>query len=199
MRQQFPREFYLPKSAQLTKVTPKQVNAEIYIYDGERSQEAYAIAFAGKAQKPSFHIRFKDASRRAKYLEEWIDGLKQSADYKAKRKAEKQAFRHTLEVGSVLRCSWGYDQTNIDYFEVTAIIGAKMVEVREISQESEETGFMQGKCVPVPGNYVGQPMRKRVKEGNAVQIHSFSNAYLVEPKVIAGAKVYSSSHYTSYA
>lgn len=197
MRPQMPREFYLPKSARLTKITPKHVDAEIYAYEDERA--SCAIAFSGKAQKPSFHIRFKDAARRAKYVEEWLDGLKRSADFKAERRAAKKAFKHTLEVGSVLRCSWGYDQTNIDFFEVTALIGDKMVEVREIAQEAEETGFMQGKCVPVPGNYVGKPMRKRVKEGNAVQIHSFANAYLVEPKVIAGAKVYSASHYTSYA
>ena len=33
------------------------------------------------------------------------------------------AERDGLKVGDVLRSSWGYDQTNVDYYEVVELVG----------------------------------------------------------------------------
>lgn len=197
----FPRSFYIPKHG-TTRITPKGLNAEIFAYESfnqhAQAIRYYALAFAGKAQKPSFHHSFKTPAQRAKWVTDWIDGLKASQEAKRKYRDERNNVATKLQVGSILRSSWGYDQTNIDYYEVTALIGTKTCEIRSIAKETEETGFMQGKCVPVPGNYCGEPMRKKILYGDSVKIdHHY--AYLETPKEIAGAKVYQSSHWTSYA
>jgi integrating conjugative element membrane protein (TIGR03745 family) len=69
---------------------------------------------------------------------------------------------HGLKVGYVLSASWGYEQTNIDYYEVTALVGRRSVEVREIAQELKETGNMLGECRPTKGKFIGKPLVKRV-------------------------------------
>lgn len=38
-----------------------------------------------------------------------------------------------VQVGDVFRCSWGYDQTNEDFFQVVALVGSGSVRVRQVS------------------------------------------------------------------
>lgn len=37
-------------------------------------------------------------------------------------------------VGDILRCSWGYDQTNVDYYQVVALVGVSSVRIRKIGK-----------------------------------------------------------------
>lgn len=68
---------------------------------------------------------------------------------------------NTVQVGSVFVNSWGYEQTNVDFYEVVAMTG-KTVTIREISQNRKQTGFLCGTCTPDKGNYTGEPMQKRL-------------------------------------
>lgn len=68
---------------------------------------------------------------------------------------------NTVQIGSVFVHSWGYEQTNVDFYEVVAMTG-KTVTIREISQNRKETGFLCGTCTPDKGNYTGEPMQKRL-------------------------------------
>ena len=59
---------------------------------------------------------------------------------------------HTLCKGTILYSSWGYDQTNIDFWEVVRATPT-MVELRQLQQETVEDGFMQGHTRPLLGQY----------------------------------------------
>ena len=52
---------------------------------------------------------------------------------------ERKALRHDLKAGTILYAASGYDQTNIDFYEVVMVISPKTVEVREIEQVSQES------------------------------------------------------------
>jgi hypothetical protein len=110
--------------------------------------------------------------------------------------------KHNVKLGDIFCCSWGYDQTNVDYYEVTKVMGS-MVEVREIGQQREDTAWLQGECAPAPGHFIGKPMRKRVNVCSgtpSIKVYSFAYAYRIEPLAeVAGAKVYEVSHWTAYA
>jgi len=60
---------------------------------------------------------------------------------------------HGVKIGDIFYTSWGYDQTNIDYFEVVAVT-AKMATVKPIESMRTETDFLQGITYPVPGAYI---------------------------------------------
>jgi hypothetical protein len=64
---------------------------------------------------------------------------------------------HDIEVGAIFEYSWGYDQTNVDYFEVIART-AKTVKIRKIGKETVDgsEGFMSCKVRPVPGKFVSE-------------------------------------------
>jgi hypothetical protein len=172
-------------------------HAEVYTF--ERAGALYAIGFWGSAGKPSFHYRFRTAEGRERHIAGFFVNVQGRAQMMAERKAKRTAFRHTLKVGDVLRSSWGYDQTNIDYYQVVEVCG-KHVVIREIAQESEVTAWEQGKCVPKVGAFIGEPMRKLVQEGDAVRIASYACAYKIDGREVApGCKVYAASHWTAYA
>lgn len=187
------REFYIPRGA--VAVRDKQSSAVAYIY--ETNGTPYAAAFAGKGAKPVWHYRFKDAAAREKRIRALFEHYRTLEAAKAQKQAERRAWRHSYTVGDVFKASWGYDQTNIDYYEVVGLIGTTMLEVRELMQGREETLWAQGKCVPLPGQYRGASFRVRAQDGYFKVGHH--HARFQQPKIIGGVKTYEASHWTAYA
>lgn len=114
--------------------------------------------------------------------------------------------QHGARVGDILTSSWGYDQTNVDFYEVVAVTKS-MVQILKMSTAVESTSECgaSDRIVPVnairevevfdweateDGDYVRrckgtktvEPMRKATKsyeEGSYhVRIASYANAYL---------------------
>ena len=55
----------------------------------------------------------------------------------------------TVSVGDVFVSSWGYEQTNVTFYQVLSVHGKKTVTVREIRANSEYTDSMVGFKTPV--------------------------------------------------
>lgn len=76
-----------------------------------------------------------------------------------------------------LNPSYGYEQTNVDFYEVVAVQN-RTVTLRELVQERQDTGHMSGTTTPVPGQYTkAEPIRKRVNPRNGVKLSSSSYAH----------------------
>lgn len=70
-----------------------------------------------------------------------------------------------VEVGTIFTASWGYDQTNVDFYEVVKVTTASVV-IREIAKAQETTdGGWTGYVRPQPGTFLGDPMTRRLKAG----------------------------------
>lgn len=166
----------------------------------ERAGAIYAIAWRGSSYNKEFYYRYRDEASRQYALDRFFKSLAECAAYKEKCKAERAAAPRGLEVGDVLRCTWGYDQTNVNYYEVTRLVGKRQVEIREIAQEmKEDQGWLRGSCSPMPGRYTGKPMIKYARNGS-VGIASYASASKVEPIAeVAGKKLYRPDNYTAYA
>jgi hypothetical protein len=177
MRMQLTRDFYLPKETQgRTNIeTITADDAVIYTYVTSRGQLG-AMAFHGKAAKPDWHYSFANEASRARKIAEYIENRKEWSRTKADQKTKREA-PHTLKVGQILSCSWGYDQTNVDYYQVTRVPGPHTVEIRQIAAASgPEEGFMTAYCTPVPDKFKGEPMIKRSNSTNCVRIASYACA-----------------------
>lgn len=168
-RLKFTRDFFIPDNAK--PMDCGATDAAVYVYT--RASGLYAIAFHGKAQKPDWHHRFRTEEQMAKKIAEFIAGRKATAEFRAKWKAERNK-PSTLKVGDVLHASWGYDQTNVDFFQVTRVIGVRTVEARPIAAHSRETGFMSGQCRPDVDNFIGPAKRYRVSDGDSIKTRDFS-------------------------
>lgn len=195
-------------------------------YTYEMAGRLYAMAFVGSAGKPAWHYRYRTEEQRAAKIEEFFASLQRHAEYKAANRASASEWRHDVKVGDIFRSSLGYDQTNIDYYEVVALVGDTMAEVVEIQQESEETAWLQGDCVPAPGKWATEPdyspageeykrehghyprknvkpFRVRIQGGPKCEpyfkVRSFAHASRVTPvATVAGRPMYGASHWTAY-
>ena len=128
---------YIPDNS-----TPiEKYNATAYLYTGKDGKPA-AIVYIGKQSKPHMHYRYMNEALRMEQLEKFFDGMKAHQEFKQSLKAEKSAA-HSLKAGDILYASWGYDQTNIQFFQVVAVTKGT-VTFGEIAQNTVEGshGFM---------------------------------------------------------
>lgn len=164
-----------------------------------------ARGFSGRRNRADFAYRFNNAERMNAYIAEYVAGIAAQRERAAARRAERVAAARNavVNVGDIFRASWGYDQTNIDYFQVVAVRG-QMMDVREIGCLSEGNGLPdQGYCVPAPNSFRGEARRVRIQAyGDSVcfRFASFANAYRIDPvAVVAGVPIYQQDNWTAYA
>jgi hypothetical protein len=120
----------------------------------------------GRSLKTSHYYSYKNQEARDQAVAEIV---RQAREDTARRQAKQSAldlartnFVNPYKIGHVFSNSWGYDQTNIDYYEVIATTDWT-VTLRPIAQNSREDGFMRGVCQPVRGKYIGKEATKRIQ------------------------------------
>ncbi len=89
----------------------------------------------------------------------------------------------TIETGDVWRSIWGYDQTNVDFYEVTRVTKTTVTLVR-LKQIKALDNDQNGITAPLKGSYDGEPIRRRVKwyEGEPyAKLESYAMAPIARP------------------
>lgn len=111
-----------------------------------------------------------------------------------KRELEERAAKYMdqVEVGSIFVSSWGYEQTNVDFYQVTRKT-EKTITLREIKQLTCETAWCQHEVYPIKDAFEERPILfpakgKRCKmlgysDRPMVSLTSYANAYLWDGKV----------------
>lgn len=162
--------------------TDPRVDAYIY----KIASGFVAMVYAGRSVRPTFHYRYKDedSARRAalNYVKVYCEA-RDARDSAIKARRAERTQPHTLNIGDILYCMWGYDQTNVDFIQVTKLIGKTMVEYRHIRESvtSEYPGTdsvlpIKDGFVPDTG-YRGGTHKARVDgSSNSIRLYSFASA-----------------------
>lgn len=134
------------------------------VYTDEKLGKSYVKSWTGTSCKPVFYS-FRNIDSAMAY----VLRCKESEQERAEWKAAKKSTANSLKVGDVLYTSWGYEQTNVEFLEVVALVGSTMVEVREINAASVSgsESFMSDCVVPCKGQFRGESVRVRVTNGNS--------------------------------
>ena len=159
-------------------------------------------AYRAKAKKPFINTRYRTIERMKQAVSQEIKACNDRQDRKEKEKQDKaerlKDFRKKLQVGDIFSTHWGYEQTNVEFYQVTAIKGA-FCEVREIAKRSHDTGYMQSEVSPKQNEFIGEPIKKKILDGY-IMITSYIRATPHEYETLAtGTKVYKRSYVSSYA
>ena len=91
-------------------------------------------------------------------IENATKGVKVAKVTKTTTKTEK-VNKYGVEVGDVFYLNWGWEQTNVDFFQVVALVGETSVKVKHVNPEIVNTdgqGFM---CANYTYNITKEPMR----------------------------------------
>lgn len=121
-----------------------------------------------KAEKPFAHYSFRTPERREEYIQETIKNFEATKVIKAKWKADRLGTDEDLKkvkVGDLYSSSWGYDQTNIDYYQVISVNG-HMATIQEVSQHDSLDRKAEMTCdyvMPAPNKFIGEPILKRIQ------------------------------------
>ena len=207
MARKYTREFYIPKGS--TPVADPQSDAVAYIYKiaatrlsggavvERATNNRYGVAlFVGKQSKPLWHYTFKTEARLEQAVCAAFKDRRMSIARKTKEAQERKEWKHDYKVGDIFNTCWGYDHTNIEYFEVVEVRGKHLI-LREIAQHREDDGWQRGRCVPQSGQYIGEPIR-RLATKYGVRIDEVRTARKWNTHEVAGVKMGPARNWTAY-
>lgn len=139
---------YIPENAEARDFPAASLVA--YCYDSERGPAF--IAYKGRQSKPARFLAFGSNEHRERSLAELV---KQETEREGYKRARRETA-HGLEIGDILYNEWGYEQTNVSYFQVLRVPSGRSVVLREIEADriEDKPMSMSGKSTPKPGEFV---------------------------------------------
>jgi hypothetical protein len=170
------RKSYIPAGA--LKITDKNSDAVAYILYRPRKKTGemvhHVVAFCGKRQKPDLNFIYRSEKARDQAVAGYFKSRRGSLESTALRRADRTAQANRLEVGTVLTGSWGYDQTNVEAWQVVELVGKMTVKLRKVALTNaggEGGSAMSEMVIPCPDQFAGdEVVTKRVKYGNCVSL-----------------------------
>lgn len=185
------RSFWLPEGA--VEIKADDSSAVSYLAVRENGK-AHLMGFSGKRNKPDFNYLLKNEAAARAYAAEHAVRVKDAEARRAASKAARydvDASKH-YKVGDILHTSWGWEQTNVEFFKIIRVL-PKAIEVVAIGAHlAEATGPMQGRFVPDPDHEIREGYAaknngiKRVigSVGGSVHvnIHEHSGGYPTDPE-----------------
>ncbi len=144
----------------------------IYLYQCCCNRSPFAaICYDGRRLKPGFSYRFSNEIKRSQFINNWLDDKRKIIE----EKLERRNFKTSLIAGSILYCSWGYDQTNVEFWQVVKKKSDKTVVIRQLAVKNlEPDKRMLGKIIPIPNVFhSAEQFEKRVTIGDRIKFESF--------------------------
>jgi len=146
------------------------------IYTCDDGGRFYLHIFQGKALRLLSGVSGWYRTDRARA--DAIEHFRQSrARFHANTLLRRQASKrpHTLKTGDILNTCWGYEQTNVEFYQIIAVKGV-MVTLRQIACDYVPTEYMSGETTPRPDKFIGEPIRRRADSSNHVKINHYIHA-----------------------
>ncbi|WP_426197178.1 hypothetical protein [Massilia sp. DWR3-1-1] len=126
-------------------------NAAVVAYCFQSGNGPAFLAYKGRQSKPAQRMACGSVERRDEQLAEYVK--RETARESAKR--ERHQAAHGLEVGDILFSTWGYEQTNVTFYQLTRVVSGRSATVRQIEADTIENkpGSMTGTTTPRPGEF----------------------------------------------
>lgn len=137
-----------------------------------------AIFYTGKQSKHTWYNRFQTCEDLEKKIIKTASSLLDWEDKKVERKEARKAPT-TVKVGDIFYTSWGYDQTNVNFYKVVSVKGRQTVELQEIGSKIVSTdGGPSTHVIADPKRLVkDKTLTKRVVD-NKIKIESYATGWL---------------------
>lgn len=119
------------------------------------------------APKPVLYRAYRSARLREQEVEDLLANVRRNNAAKVAAKAKARAAltespNGGYKVGDVMYASWGYDQTNIDFYVVVGLRGSTQVVVQECGKTIVESSMGSDMVVPDTSHVCGEPQTIRV-------------------------------------
>lgn len=156
------------------KLTEPLKNLRIWAWPDE-TRGVFYLAWASnkQARRVKGFKAYRSEAERSKAYKTLLLNVKKRLDEKKQQREDVAAFQHDLKVGDILSGSWGYDQTNVTFAQVTKLIGSKMVEVKRVKHKVVGDRGQELLVVPVKNSWWdSKAHKKKVDQSNGVNLNS---------------------------
>lgn len=112
-------------------------------------------AYSGKRGTPDLYQAYSTRYQRDKALNSWKDGLVRRAEEEKQKRNRRVLAENPVRFGDIFVASWGYDQTNVNFYQVIKVRGS-MVDLREIGHQvvTGTGGNMSANVTAVPNEFL---------------------------------------------
>ena len=136
-------------------------------------------------EKRVYVYRYRSVERMFEDLNSYCDGVinsKQANEAaKAVRKERNKIEAESVNVGDVFVSSWGWEQTNIEFYQVVSKPSKATVVLRRIAPRTvRETGWASADVAPVVDAFIGEEEKHRLS-GQWITFNSYKSARKTDP------------------
>lgn len=176
-----PRSFFIPSNFSKFYEDP---SLGVVVYSSDPTGNLAAMCFVGKQNRPAWFYTFKTADLLFATINKTLEDRRGHAARMATERA-RRTKPHDVKVGNIFKASWGYDQTNVDFYAVTKVTGAHTIQLEQIgSITTEQTTPGSYRVKPDPTARTGKFITKRVTDWNgtpSIRVASYATAHRVDP------------------
>ena len=140
-----------------------------------------ATIWTVKSSKPLSNYYFPTVEQMEKHIQEMTSRIKAHTDMINKRKDERKATPEklaSLKVGDIYQSSWGYDQTNQEFWKVLEIRG-QIVILGEMGHKVVNSSI--GSDLVIPEGLTGKNVRRRIQFYNGNPYFKINSCFGVTP------------------
>lgn len=166
------------------KTTKKQMAIDFLMSKPEAKKETFytleiivygliVAIFSGKSPKPYKHYRFDDESALNAFIQTEKTREAREEQKRVERSKQYEAEKQKIVEGAILYSSWGYEQTNIDFYIVVSRKNDFVI-LQKVGQNRTYDRDDTGKCTPDVSKKIGDPFRKKINNYGGVNLNSYS-------------------------
>ena len=188
------KRIWVPENAREIRIKPlANINFVVYAYNDWNGRPCVQM-YRRNALKPLCMYYYPNEEKRTERVKEIVAGYIKEEESKQARRKKTSAGANDIKIGDVFYSSWGYDQTNVDYYEVVGTAGKTTFLLKEIAMQR----VGESRCVPVPGEYVKDEVLRKRWNGNSFKISDCQWAYPAKCETVGDIKAFE-SHYVTPA
>lgn len=139
---------------------------KLFGYEGPRGYREY-VQYKTKGQRKwhDLHSWGEDVRKLLQKLMEkeqlnYLTGLRRKEEQKTQRQKRLKEMKGEIKEGAILYDTWGYEQTNVEFYKVIKVKGNKVTLQEMGHKEVESTSWCS--CLVVPGEVYGEPVTKTI-------------------------------------
>lgn len=174
------RRNFLPRAQELDRLRAKGwrivtfKTCSLVVAFANLDGKIHVKAWTRKADKTDWYYCLGAMEKAEKYVRDYEQQVIAREAGRKARNEERQAKRAALKasdhwaIGDVIYNSWGYDQTNVDWYQVIEVL-PRSIRIREVAGNTNMNGqAMSGTTQPRRGEFIGKPMLKPLDEAGHV-------------------------------
>lgn len=133
------------------------------------------LAYYKSRKTSDYAYAFQTVEERQNWMDQKFTHLQLQADRVTAEEAKYAKQAEGIKAGTILVSSWGFEQTNIDFYIVTKRT-PKSVVIQEIASQIKHTGDMTGTALPDVTKLKGEPITKKINKWAGVNLSSYQSA-----------------------